>query len=104
MTVSDVNQLVDRFTEAQKMMRRCPARWRYPPASAASPRRERSKAAKGKAGKKAKKSGRGPTPPKVKSPSGAGMPGMPAGFPDLSQMPEGLDESPPGWPTSICPS
>jgi signal recognition particle subunit SRP54 len=25
-----------------------------------------------------------------------GMPGMPAGFPDLSQMPEGLNELPPG--------
>ena len=36
---------------------------------------------------------RGPTPPKVKSPFG---PGMPAGFPDLSQMPEGLNELPPG--------
>ena len=45
---------------------------------------------KGK-GKKGKK--RGPTPPKVRGPLGAGMP---AGFPDLSNMPQGLDELPPG--------
>jgi len=44
---------------------------------------------------------RGPTPPKVRGPLGAGMP---AGFPDLSNMPQGLDELPPAWPTSICPS
>jgi signal recognition particle subunit SRP54 len=48
------------------------------------------KNAKGK-GKKGKK--RGPTPPKVRGPLGAGMP---AGFPDLSDMPQGLDELPPG--------
>ena len=51
---------------------------------------------KGKKGKKGKKGGRGPTPPKVRNPLGAGMPGMPAGFPDLSDMPKGLDELPPG--------
>jgi signal recognition particle subunit SRP54 len=43
--------------------------------------------------KKGKKGGRGPTPPKVKSPFGAGVP---EGFPDLSNMPKGLDELPPG--------
>jgi signal recognition particle subunit SRP54 len=48
------------------------------------------KNAKGK-GKKGKK--RGPTPPKVRGPLGTGMP---AGFPDLSNMPQGLDELPPG--------
>lgn len=56
----------------------------------------KSKGAKGKAGKKAKKGGRGPTPPKARNPLAAGMLGMPAGFPDLSQMPEGLNELPPG--------
>ncbi|MGY5190313.1 UNVERIFIED_CONTAM: hypothetical protein FO487_21220 [Bacillus amyloliquefaciens DSM 7 = ATCC 23350] len=35
-------------------------------------------------------------PPKARNPLGAGMPGMPAGFPDLSDMPKGLDELPPG--------
>jgi len=51
------------------------------------------KSAKGK--KKGKKGGRGPTPPKVRSPFGAGA-GVPEGFPDLSNMPKGLDELPPG--------
>jgi signal recognition particle subunit SRP54 len=57
----------------------------------------KSAKAKGGKGKKGKK--RGPTPPKVRGPLGAGMPGMaglPGGFPDLSNMPEGLDELPPG--------
>jgi signal recognition particle subunit SRP54 len=49
------------------------------------------KAAKNKGKKGGKK--RGPTPPKARSLFG---PGMPAGFPDLSQMPEGLNELPPG--------
>ena len=53
------------------------------------------KAAKGKNKQAGKKKGdRGPTPPKTPNPLGAG--GMPAGFPDLSNMPKGLDELPPG--------
>ena len=40
--------------------------------------------------------GRGPTPPRVRSPFGAGVPDIPPGFPDLSNMPKGLDELPPG--------
>jgi signal recognition particle subunit SRP54 len=55
--------------------------------------RKSSRKAKGAKGKKGKKGGRGPTPPKVRNPLGAGMP---AGFPDLSDMPKGLDELPPG--------
>ncbi len=58
-------------------------------------RRSSKKSAKGKnkqAGKK--KGGRGgPTPPKA-NPLLAGA--MPGGFPDLSGMPEGLNELPPG--------
>mgnify|MGYP006883597251 CR=1 FL=1 len=49
------------------------------------------KAAKGKNKQAGKKKGRGPTPPK--NPMGAGLP---AGFPDLTGMPKGLDELPPG--------
>jgi signal recognition particle subunit SRP54 len=56
--------------------------------------RKGGKSAKGKGGaKKGKKGGRGPTQPKTRNPLGAGMP---AGFPDLSNMPKGLDELPPG--------
>jgi signal recognition particle subunit SRP54 len=85
-TVSEVNQLVDRFFEARKMMSQMAGQMGMPFA------RKSSRKSKGK-GKKGKKGARGPTPPKARSPLGAGMP---AGFPDLSQMPPGLDELPPG--------
>ncbi|KQR98862.1 signal recognition particle [Williamsia sp. Leaf354] len=88
--VSEVNQLVDRFYEARKMMAAMSGRMGMP---GANRRSNRSK--KGKKGKKG--SGRGPTPPKMRGGMpGMGMPGMPAGFPDLSNMPAGLDELPPG--------
>ncbi|EUA55678.1 signal peptide binding domain protein [Mycobacterium intracellulare 1956] len=91
-TVSEVNQLVDRFFEARKMMSSMLGGMGIPGMGRKSATRK-SKGAKGKAGKKAKKGGRGPTPPKARNPLAAGMP---AGFPDLSQMPEGLNELPPG--------
>ncbi len=90
-TVSEVNQLVDRFFEARKMMSSMLGGMGIPGIS----RKSATRKAKGAKGKKGKKGGRGPTPPKVRNPLGAGMPGMPAGFPDLSQMPEGLNELPP---------
>src|SRR5262245_33456684 len=86
-TVSEVNQLVDRFFEARKMMVAAAGQLGMPFA-----RRSSTRKGKGK-GKKGKKGARGPTPPKVRSPLGAGMP---AGFPDLANMPAGLDELPPG--------
>ena len=92
--VSDVNQLVDRFFEARKMMAAMAGRMGMPGAR---------KQVRGKKGKKGKKGGKGPTQPKIKGgfpgmPGGLpGMPGgMPAGFPDLSKMPKGLDQLPPG--------
>jgi signal recognition particle subunit SRP54 len=91
-TVSEVNQLVDRFFEARKMMSSMLGGMGIPGIS----RKSATRKAKGAKGKKGKKGGRGPTPPKVRNPLGPGMPGMPAGFPDLSQMPEGLNELPPG--------
>ncbi len=90
-TVSEVNQLVDRFFEARKMMSSMLGGMGIPGMG----RRSATRKAKGGKGKKGKKGARGPTPPKVRSPFGPGMPGMPAGFPDLSQMPEGLNEVPP---------
>lgn len=87
--VSEVNQLVDRFFEAKKMMAMMGRQMGMPGA-----RRSNNK----KGGKKGKKGGRGPTPPKVRG----GFPGMPAGMPglppgmDLSNMPPGLDQLPPG--------
>ena len=93
--VSEVNQLVDRFFEARKMMSSMLGGMGLPGIS----RKSANRKGKGAKGKKGKKGARGPTPPKVRSPfgpGGPGMPGMPAGFPDLSQMPEGLNELPPG--------
>jgi signal recognition particle subunit SRP54 len=87
-TVAEVNQLVDRFFEARKMMSSMAGRFGMPGVGRKSATR---KTAKGKKGRKG--GNRGPTPPKVRNPLGAGMPG---GFPDLSQMPPGLDELPPG--------
>lgn len=86
--VSEVNQLVDRFFEAKKMMAMMGRQMGLPGA-----RRGNTKK-----GKKGKKGGRGPTPPKMRGglPGMPGMPGMPAGMPDLSGMPAGLDQLPPG--------
>jgi signal recognition particle subunit SRP54 len=79
--VNDVNQLVDRFFEARKMMGQL--------GGAGLPgMRRNSKKSKGKKGKKGKaKSGRGPTRPKLP----AGMPGMGSG--GLGGLPPSL---PPG--------
>jgi len=87
--VSDVNQLVERFFEARKMMAQMAGRYGLPGAGGGR------KAVRGKKGKKGK-GGRGPTPPKNRG----GFPGMgaglPAGLPDLAGMPPGRDELPPG--------
>ena len=89
-TVSEVNQLVDRFFEARKMMSSMAGQMGMPfgRKGGGSPRKNAKNKKKGQKGRKG-----GPTPPKVRNPLGAGMPG---GFPDLSQMPKGLDELPPG--------
>jgi signal recognition particle subunit SRP54 len=67
-TVSEVNQLVDRFFEARKMMSHMAGQMGMPFA------RKSSRKAKGGKGKKGKKGARGPRPPKVRGPLGAGMP------------------------------
>jgi signal recognition particle subunit SRP54 len=87
-SVSEVNQLVDRFFEARKMMASMAGKFGMPGGNRKANQRKNAK------NKKGKKGGRGPTPPKVRNPLLAG--GMPGGFPDLSQMPPGLDELPPG--------
>jgi signal recognition particle subunit SRP54 len=87
-TVSEVNQLVDRFFEARKMMSQMAGQMGIPGLGRKSSRK--AKGGKGKKGKKGGQKGRGPTPPKTRNPLG-----MPAGLPDLSQMPPGLDELPP---------
>lgn len=90
--VAEVNSLVDRFFEARKMMSQMAGQMGMPFARKGSSSRKAAKGKNKQAGKK--KGNRGPTPPKTPNPLGAG--GMPAGFPDLSNMPKGLDELPPG--------
>ena len=83
--VRDVNDLVNRFFEARKMMQQMAGRFGMPGGN--------SRRATKKGGKKGKKGkGRGPTQPKVRG----GFPGFPGGMPDLSQLPPGLNELPPG--------
>ena len=93
-SVAEVNQLVDRFFEARKMMSAMAGQMGMP-----FGRKNTRKVAKGKnkqAGK-GKNRGRGPTPPKsAANPFGMDPSALPGGFPDLSNMPQGLNELPPG--------
>ncbi|MGQ0718279.1 MAG: signal recognition particle protein [Pseudonocardiales bacterium] len=87
--VSEVNQLVERFFEARKMMQQMAGRFGFP---GAGPGRRNRKGRKGKKGK-----GRGPTAPRVRGGLPGGLPGgMPGGLPDLT----GLDQLPPGFDPS----
>ena len=81
-SVGDVNDLVNRFFEARKMMQQMAGRFGMPGAPGAR------RAKKGKKGSKRTKK-QGPTQPKVRG-------GLPAGMPDLSHLPPGLNELPPG--------
>ncbi|GAA1976856.1 signal recognition particle protein [Amycolatopsis minnesotensis] len=93
--VREVNDLVNRFFEARKMMSQMAGRFGFGGGGGGS------KSRKGKKGKKGK--GRGPTPPKVRGGMPGGMPmlppgGMPqgggGGMPDLSQLGGGLNDVP----------
>jgi signal recognition particle subunit SRP54 len=75
--VSDVNQLVERFFEARKMMQQMAGRMGLPGA------RRSNRSTKGKKGRKGKGTGRGPTPPKVRG----GLPGFGPGA--LNELPPG---------------
>jgi signal recognition particle subunit SRP54 len=88
--VNDVNQLVDRFFEARKMMGQLGGM------GMPGMRRPSSKKGKGKKGKKGKGSGRGPTQPKMPAgfPGGmgpGGMGGMGPGAGGLPQLPPGME-------------
>ncbi|WP_037358204.1 signal recognition particle protein [Amycolatopsis orientalis] len=81
-TVREVNDLVNRFFEARKMMAQMAGRFGFGGGGG-------SKNRKGKKGKKGK--GRGPTQPKMRGGMPGGMPmlppgGMGGGMPDLSQL------------------
>jgi signal recognition particle subunit SRP54 len=78
-TVMEVNQLLNRFTEAQKMMKQMGGMMGLP-----GMRRKATKSPKNK--RKGTKSGG--------RPRGGGMPaGLPGGFPGMPQLPPGLDPS-----------
>lgn len=76
--VSEVNDLVNRFFEARKMMKQMSGQMGLGGAAA-------RRASKGRKGKKGKGKGKGPTQRR-----------LPAGMPDLSRLPGGLGELPPG--------
>ncbi|PZS12763.1 MAG: signal recognition particle protein, partial [Pseudonocardiales bacterium] len=93
--VNDVNQLVDRFFEARKMMGQLGGM-----GLPGMGRRSATKSAKGKKGKKGK-GGRGPTQPKMP----AGFPGgFPGNFPGgAGGFPGGPGGFPGGMPTQLPP-
>jgi signal recognition particle subunit SRP54 len=87
-TVSDVNQLVDRFFEARKMMSQMAGMAGFPGAKRRTPSKTRNK--KGKKGKQQVR--RGPTPPKLPAGGFPGMPGgMPGGANPLAELPPGME-------------
>ncbi len=111
--VRDVNELVNRFFEARKMMQQMAGRFGFGDSGGGGSKKNR----KGKKGKKGKGQSKrqGPTPPKVRGaiPGFTGPGGMPAlppgGFPgagaggampDLSQLGGGMNDLPPGFDPS----
>ncbi|MEP6852010.1 MAG: signal recognition particle protein [bacterium] len=92
--VNDVNQLVDRFYEARKMMGSIPGLSGKP-----GMQRRSGKNARGKKGKKPQQRGRGPTPARVPqgfpglpggAPGGLGVPGGPGGAGAAAGLPPGM--------------
>jgi signal recognition particle subunit SRP54 len=94
-SVSEVNQLVDRFFEARKVMQQMAGRFGLP---GVGPGRRSRKGKKGRKGK-----AKGPTPPKTRGGMPGGFPGLPAGGGGgPAQLPPGLgmDQLPPGFDPS----
>jgi signal recognition particle subunit SRP54 len=91
-TVTEVNSLVDRFYEAQKMMRSMGGMAGLPGAGRKAKRQQQAK--KGKKGKGPGRAGGGPRAVPGQLP--AGMPQLPKGFPPLpgGQNPLGLPQKP----------
>ena len=86
--VNEVNQLVDRFFEARKMMSQL--------GGMGFPGMRRANKAKGKKGKNGKKGkGRGPTQPRMPAGFPGGFPGL-GGPGGMGQLPPGMGQLPPG--------
>lgn len=99
--ISDINDLVNRFFEARKMMKQMAGQFGGGGGGGGS----RKKDKKGKKGKKGKN--KGPTPAKGMPGGMPGMPGMPGGMPgaggqgpDPAQLQGGLNELPAGFDPS----
>jgi signal recognition particle subunit SRP54 len=96
--VNDVNQLVDRFFEARKMMSQLGGGMGMPGA-----RRATKKSAKGKKGRKGK-GGRGPTQPRMPAGFPGGLPGgFPGGFPGAGGSRPGAGGAFPGGAPQLPP-
>jgi len=80
--VAEVNDLVNRFFDARKMMQQMAGRFGFGGSGGMSRKAKKNARKKGQ-----KVKGRGNLP---------ALPGFPAGTPDLSKMPKGLNELPPG--------
>jgi signal recognition particle subunit SRP54 len=89
--VSEVNQLVERFFEARKVMQQMAGRLGFP---GVGPGRRSRKGHKSKKGK-----GRGPTPPRTRGGLPGVLPGSMPELPDLSNL-SGLNQLPPGFDPS----
>jgi signal recognition particle subunit SRP54 len=79
--ISDVNNLVDRFFEARKMLNQMGGLMGGAARRSVS-KRKKAQAKKGK-GRAGQRQGKGPTPPKAKFPGG--FPGLPGGMPNGGQ-------------------
>ncbi|AWB84260.1 signal recognition particle protein [Corynebacterium liangguodongii] len=104
-SVAEVNQLVERFFEAKKMMGQMASQFGLPgvPGGGRSATKKKPKGRKGKNGKRKPAKGRGAGAPKAPGglpgmpelPGMPGMPGAPGGMPDLAelqkQMPPGME-------------
>jgi signal recognition particle subunit SRP54 len=82
-SVGDVNDLVTRFFEARKMMKQMAGQFGFGSRSATKRLAKSRKGKKGGKGRPAARQGQGPAR-------------LPAGMPDLSQLPPSLRELPPG--------
>ena len=91
--ISEINDLVNRFFEARKMMKQMAGQFGGFGGGGSR---------KNKKGKKGKKGRKGPTPAKGLPGGFPGMPagGMPSGGPDVSQLQGGLNQLPPGFDPS----
>ena len=102
-SVSEVNQLVERFFEAKKMMGKMAGQFGMGGGGSATKKQKNHRKGKnGKKGKAAKR--RGPTQPKM-PPGMGGMPGMPGvgggmpgmpGMPDMGDLAKLQEQMPPG--------